>query len=410
VQTEESSNQAKPSALEGVRVLDLSRVLAGPWCTQMLADLGADVVKVERPVTGDDTRTWGPPYLTDEHGNDTSESAYYLSANRGKKSVVIDFSSAHGQDQIRRLAATSDVVIENFTVGQLARYGLDYASLSRYRPGLIYCSITGFGQTGPWASRPGYDFIIQGLSGFMSVTGERDELAGGGPQKAGVAICDLFTGVYASSAILAALYHRQRTGAGQYIDMALLDTMVSTMANVNLNYLSSGSVPRRHGNAHANVVPYQVFDCSDAPVIVAVGNDAQFGRFCTALGLPELAGDARFSTNPQRVRNRALLLPTLAERLKGATRAHWLAALEAVDVPCGPVNTLDEVFDNPQVKARGMQITMPHPLAGEVKLVASPLRMSETPPRYERAPPLLGQHDDELLPELLSPSQYDERR
>lgn len=406
----DQSMPVTPRALEGVRVLDLSRVLAGPWCTQMLADLGADVVKVERPGCGDDTRSWGPPYLKDAAGNDTSESAYYLSANRGKKSVVIDFSTTDGQDQIRRLAATSDIVIENFTVGLLARYGLDYASLSRYRPGLIYCSITGFGQTGPWAARPGYDFIIQGLSGFMSVTGECDDRPGGGPQKAGVAVADLFTGVYASSAILAALYHRQRTGEGQHIDLALLDTMVSTMANVNLNYLTSGALPRRHGNAHANVVPYQAFPCSDGAIIVAVGNDGQFRRFCDALDLAALARDERFATNPGRVRHRDALLPEIAKRLSGASRAHWLAALEAADVPCGPVNSLDEVFDNPQVKARGLLVTLPHALGGEVRLVGSPLRMSATPPRYDLPPPLLGEHDDEVLRELLSPSQYDERR
>ncbi len=406
----DSPDTTTPGALDGIRILDLSRVLAGPWCTQMLADLGAEVIKVERPGTGDDTRTWGPPYLKDAAGHDTSESAYYLSANRGKKSVVVDFTTTQGQGQIRRLAATADVVVENFTVGQLARYGLDYATLSQYRPGLIYCSITGFGQTGPWAARPGYDFIIQGLSGFMSVTGERDGAPGAGPQKAGVAICDLFTGVYACNAILAALYHRQRTGAGQHIDMALLDTMVSTMANVNLNYLTSGRVPERHGNAHANVVPYQTFECSDGQIIVAVGNDRQFERFCTAIGVPELARETRFATNPERVRNRAPLIPQLAARVKSATRAHWLAALESAEVPCGPVNSLAEVFDNEQIKARQMKVTLSHPLSGKLDVVASPMRMSVTPPRYDLPPPLLGEHNEEILAELLKPSQYDERR
>ncbi len=397
-------------ALDGVKVLDLTRVLAGPWCTQMLADLGAQVIKVERPGSGDDTRAWGPPFLKDSLGKDTSESAYYLSANRGKKSVAIDFTTPTGQAQVRRLAATADVVIENFTVGQLAKYGLDYANLSRHRPGLIYCSITGFGQTGPWADRPGYDFIIQGLSGFMSVTGERDDLPGGGPQKAGVAICDLFTGIYASNAIIAALYHRQQTGAGQYIDMALLDCMVATMANMNLNYLASGKAPTRHGNAHPNVVPYQVFTCSDGEIVIAVGNDGQFVRLCTVIEMPELAKDVRFATNPARIRNRGELLPLIEARVSRATRAHWLAALESSGIPCGPINSLEEVFDNPQVKARGLEIRMAHPLAPEVRLVGNPIRMSETPPRYEIPPPLLGQHDEEILGELLSPSQYDERR
>jgi formyl-CoA transferase len=392
-----------------VRVLDLSRVLAGPWCAQLLADLGAEVIKVERPGTGDDTRAWGPPFLRDVAGNDTGEAAYYLAANRGKKSVTIDLSTRTGQAEVRRLVARSDVVIENYKFGQLAKYGLDYESLKVLRPSLIYCSITGFGQTGPWKHRAGYDFIIQALSGFMSVTGERDA-AEGGPQKAGVAISDLFTGVYAALAIVTALYHKQRTGEGQHLDLALLDVMVSNLANLNTSYLATGSVPQRTGNAHANIVPYQTFACADGHIVVAVGNDGQFQKFCDVLGAPALATDARFATNPERVRNRELLVPLLAERLAARPRSAWIDALEAVSVPCAPINALDEVFENPQVKARGLRIDLPHPLAGIVKLVGSPLKMGATPPVYNLPPPLLGEHNQELLEDLLRPAQYDERR
>jgi formyl-CoA transferase len=400
---------AAPGALTGVRVLDLSRVLAGPWCGQLLADLGAEVIKVERPGTGDDTRSWGPPFLKDVHGEDTGEAAYYLAANRGKKSVTIDLSTHQGQSEIKRLVARSDVLIENYKFGQLAKYGLDYQSLRIQKPSLIYCSITGFGQTGPWKHRAGYDFIIQALSGFMSVTGERDE-AHGGPQKAGVAISDLFTGVYAGLAVVAALYHRQRTGEGQHLDLALLDVMISNLANLNTNYLATGQAPGRTGNAHANIVPYQTFACADGHIVLAVGNDGQFQRLCEVLGEPSLAADARFATNPARVRHRTELIPHLEAHLRLRTKTDWISALETVGVPCGPINTLDEVFANPQVQARGMRLDLPHPLSGIVKLVGNPIKMSATPPSYGLPPPLLGEHNGELLEDLLKPSQYDERR
>jgi formyl-CoA transferase len=386
-----------PGALEGIRVLDLTRVLAGPWCTQLLGDMGADIIKVERPIEGDDTRAWGPPFLKDREGHDSREAAYYLSANRNKKSITVDIASADGQKTIRDLMTHCDVVVENFKVGQLARYGLDYEALRQVRPDVIFCSITGFGQTGPWAQRAGYDFIIQGLGGFMSVTGERDDLPGGGPQKAGVAISDLFTGMYAANAILAAVIYRQRTGIGQMIDLALLDVMVATMANINSNYLVSGQVPRRAGNAHGNIVPYQTFACADGHIILAVGNDGQFQRFCAAAGCAELASDERFSSNPMRVRNRAILVPLLEHIVMKRTRADWISLLEAATVPCGPINPIDEVFENPQVKARGMGLSMAHPVSGTLNLVANPIQMSETPPTYRRAPPTLGQHQADVL-------------
>jgi formyl-CoA transferase len=394
-------------ALGHIRVLDLTRVLAGPWCAQNLADLGADVIKIERPGAGDDTRSWGPPYLRDAEGHDTSEAAYYLAANRGKRSVTVDIASPEGQAVVRDLARNSDIVIENYKVGQLAKYGLDYASLKACKPDLIYCSITGFGQDGPYAHRAGYDFIVQGIGGFMSLTGERDELPGGGPQKAGVAISDLMTGMYATIAIMAALSHRDRSGEGQYIDMALLDVQVAMLANMNTNYLASGVAPTRWGNAHPNIVPYQTFAASDGHIIVAAGNDGQYRRFVAAGGRPELADDPRYATNPMRVRHRQMLVPLLADMVKSRTRQEWIAALEAVGVPCGPINTLDEVFENPQVVARGLRIDLPHPTAGTVKLVGSPIRMSGTPPQYDRPPPLLGQHTDEVLREVLGKGEQD---
>lgn len=389
-----------PSALSGLRVLDLTRVLAGPWCAQNLADLGADVVKVERPGAGDDTRAWGPPYLRDAAGADTTEAAYYLAANRGKRSITVDISTPEGQDIVRRLAAEADVLLENYKVGQLAKYGLDYASLAQVNPRLVYCSITGFGQTGPYAPRAGYDFIVQGLGGLMSITGERDEAAGGGPQKVGVAVADLFTGMYATVAVLAALAYREREGVGQYIDMALLDTQVAMLANMASNYLASGQAPRRWGNAHPNIVPYQTFEAADGHVIVAVGNDGQFAKFVAIGGKPELAQDPRFAKNSDRVRNRELLVPRLADMVKTRPRAFWVERLEAAGVPCGPINRLDEVFANEQVRARGMRVDLPHPTAGSVPLVASPIKMSRTPPAVDRAPPLLGQHTDEVLESL----------
>jgi crotonobetainyl-CoA:carnitine CoA-transferase CaiB-like acyl-CoA transferase len=364
--------------------------------------MGADVIKIERPEGGDDTRTWGPPFLKGPAGEDSHEAAYYLSANRNKRSVAVDIASAEGQATILELVKRADVVIENFKVGQLKRYGLDYESLKAVKPDLIYCSITGFGQTGPWAQRAGYDFIVQGIGGFMSVTGERDDLPGGGPQKAGVAVSDLFSGLYAANAIISALFYKQRTGLGQAIDVALLDVMVATMANMNSNYLISNKVPGRAGNAHSNIVPYQVFACADGHIILAVGNDGQFQRFCAAAGCPELCEDARFATNPQRVRHRDTLVPLLNVILKTRNKADWIERLEAATVPCGPINGIDEVFDNEQVKARGLAISMQHPLSGELPLVANPLKMSVTPPTYRRPPPMLGQHQEEVLASLAS--------
>jgi formyl-CoA transferase len=388
-------------ALSHIRVLDLSRVLAGPWCSQHLADLGAEVIKIERPGTGDETRAWGPPYLKDAQGNDTTEAGYYLSCNRGKKSLTLDISTAEGQDIVRKLAAKSDVVLENYKVGQLKKYGLGYDDLKAISPKIVYCSITGFGQTGPWSHRPGYDFIIQGLGGLMSITGERDDLPGGGPQKVGVAVTDLMTGMYSTIAILAALTHRDRTGVGQYIDMALLDVSVAMLANMNMNYLTSGQVPKRWGNAHPNVIPYQVFACSDGHLIVAVGNDSQFRKFCEVLGETALGIDERFATNSNRIRNRAALIPLLEPLVKTRSRDAWVDALEAAGVPCGPINNIDQVFENPQVRARGIKVEIPHELADKVPQVASPMRFSETPIEYRVAPPTLGQHNDYVLRELL---------
>ena len=384
-------------ALSHIRVLDLSRVLAGPWCAQNLADLGAEVIKVERPQSGDDTRHWGPPFAKDPLGNDTSESAYYISINRNKKSITLDISTPEGQEIVRGLIEQSDVVIENYKVGQLAKYGLDYESLKAIKLNLIYCSITGFGQTGPYQHRAGYDFILQGMGGFMSITGEADHLPGGGPQKAGVAIVDLFTGMYASSAILAAVIHRDRSGEGQYIDMALLDTQVAMLANISSNYLCSGVSPHRWGNAHPNVVPYQTFQTSDSWIIVAVGNDGQFRHFVKAGDRELLADDPRFATNPARIEYRDALIPLLAAMVKEKTKVEWISLLESVGVPCGPINNLQEVFENEQVVARGIQLNMPHPTAGSMKLVASPMRLSKTPVTMRMPPPLLGEHTEEIL-------------
>jgi len=394
-----------PKALGHIRVLDLSRVLAGPWCSQNLADLGADVIKIERPGAGDDTRAWGPPYAKDAQGQDTLEAAYYLSANRGKRSVTVDIASSEGQALLRELVVHCDVVLENFKVGHLKRYGLDYDSLKAIKPDLVYCSITGFGQDGPYAHRAGYDFLIQGMGGLMSVTGERDDLPGGGPQKAGVALTDLMTGMYATVAVLAALTHRDRTGDGQHIDMALLDTQVAMLANVGSNYLNSGKPPKRWGNAHANIVPYQTFACLDGHLIVATGNDGQYQKFVEAGGRPELGSDPRFATNPLRVQNRDLLVPLLAGMVKLKKRDEWIALLEEKGVPCGPINDVGEVFANEQVQARAMAIELPHPSAGQVKLVRNPIRMSATPATSTMAPPLLGQHTGEVLREVLGRSE-----
>ncbi|HMN44319.1 MAG TPA: CaiB/BaiF CoA-transferase family protein [Povalibacter sp.] len=402
-----ASNQR--GALSHIRVLDMSRVLAGPWAGQIFADLGADVIKIERPGSGDDTRGWGPPYLKDRDGNDTHEAAYFLAANRGKKSVALDIAKPEGQHLLRQLAAQSDVLLENYKAGDLARYGLGYEDLKAINPGLIYCSITGFGQTGPMCSVAGYDFIIQGIGGLMSITGERDDLPGGGPQKVGVAVADITTGLYSTIAVLAALAHRTRTGEGQYIDMALLDVQVATIANMNMNYLISGKVPQRQGNAHANIVPYQVFAASDGELVLAVGNDSQFAKFCDAAGCP-FSLDARFRRNADRVRNRAELVPLLEDVLKQRTVAEWVALLEPLGVPVGPINNLAQVFEHPQVVSRGMRIDLPHPLSGSVPQVASPIRMSATPLQYSAAPPTLGQHTREVLRERLDLSEEELER
>lgn len=392
----------QPGALAGVRVLDLSRVLAGPWAGQLLADLGADVVKVERPGAGDDTRAWGPPWLTDPDGGSTGESAYYLSANRNKRSVTIDIASAEGQSLVRRLAAEADVVLENFKVGGLAQYGLDYASLKAINPRLVYCSITGFGQTGPYASRAGYDFLIQGMGGLMSLTGRPDGTEGAGPMKVGVALTDIMTGLYATVAVLAALKHREQSDEGQHIDLALLDVQIACLANQAANYLVGGVVPRRMGNAHPNIVPYQEFPTADGYMIVAVGNDGQFASLCKTLGKPEWSSDERFATNPQRVQHRSELIALIDSMTVRRTTDEWVAAMEAAGVPCGPINTLDRVFADPHVQARGTRIEMPHPLAKDVALVANPIRLSESPVQYRNAPPTLGQHTEEVLSDWLT--------
>ena len=394
------------NSLDGIRVLDLSRVLAGPWCTQNLADLGADVIKIERPGSGDDTRGWGPPFLPGADGGESLESAYYLGANRNKRSVTCDIAQPEGQALIRALAAHCDVFIENFKVGDMARYGLDYASLKAINPRLVYCSLTGFGQSGPYAPRAGYDYIIQGLGGLMSVTGERDD-QGGGPQKVGVAVADLFTGMYATVGILAALRHAERTGEGQRLDMALLDTQVAMLANLGANYLVSGKAPGRMGNAHQNIVPYQVFEVAPKPdggkdfIILAVGNDGQYAKFCQVAGRPELASDPRYVKNADRVRHRATLVPLLEPLMKSRSKTDWLRTLEAAKVPCGAINSLDEVFADPQVQARGMVTPWQHPLRADLPLVASPIKLEKTPVRTDLPPPLLGQHTDAVLGELL---------
>jgi crotonobetainyl-CoA:carnitine CoA-transferase CaiB-like acyl-CoA transferase len=404
-------NQANDStkgagALSHIRVLDMSRVLAGPWCGQLLADLGAEVIKIERPGNGDDTRGWGPPYLKNTAGEDTHESAYFLAANRGKKSVTVDISRPEGQRIVRELARQCDILLENYKAGDLKRYGLSYEDLRELNPRLIYCSITGFGQTGPMRNVAGYDFIIQAMGGLMSITGERDDLPGGGPQKVGVAVADITTGMYSAVAVLAALAHRERTGEGQYIDMALLDVQVAMIANMNMNYLVSGRVPKRQGNAHANIVPYQVFDAADGQFVLAVGNDSQFAKFCEVAGC-DFANDPRFKKNADRVRNRDVLIPMLADVLRTRTVDEWVSALEPLGIPVGPINDLAQTFEHPQVKARGMRIDLPHPLSGTVPLVANPIKMSKTPTGASTAPPMLGQHTSEVLRERLSLSEVE---
>ena len=388
--------------LSHLTVLDLSRVLAGPWCTQLLADLGATVIKIEKPGSGDDTRAWGPPFLKDASGRDTSEAAYYLACNRGKLSVAVDFTSPDGQRIVRDLVRQADVLVENYKVGGLEKYGLDYPAVAASNPRLVYASITGFGQDGPYADRAGYDFIIQGMSGFMSVTGERDDLPGGGPQKAGIAITDLMTGMYTTVAIQAALAHRDRTGQGQWIDTCLFDSAVAMMAVMNLNYLVTGKPPGRAGNAHQNIVPYQVFACADGHVILGIGNDSQFAKFCAAAGKPEWATDMRFAKNADRVRNRDEIVPLVAAVMKTRTQQAWLGALEPLGLPCGPINRLDQVFADPQLAARGLRMDLSHPLAGSVPQVGTPIRFSATMPDYQRPPPLLGEHTAEVLRQRLA--------
>ncbi len=402
--------RATPAPLDGIRVLELSRVLAGPWAAQTLADLGASVIKVERPGTGDDTRSWGPPFAKragDRAGEPTGDAAYFLCANRGKRSVAIDFTREEGRELVRALARRSDVVIENFKVGGLEKYGLDYMSLRADNPGLVYCSITGFGQTGPYRERPGYDFLIQGMSGLMSITGEPDSAPGGKPVKVGVAVTDVLTGLYAVIGIQAALAHRANSGEGQRIDLSLLDVQAAALANQALNYLVSGRAPGRLGNAHPNIVPYEAFRTADGYIILAVGNDDQFARFCEVAQRRDLADDERFATNPGRVENRDSLIPVLAALLRARSSADWLDALERVGVPCGPINDIEQLFADPQVKARGLQIEIQDPdrsaEGGGVARpgVASPIRFSATPIRYELPPPRLGQHTDEVLREEL---------
>jgi crotonobetainyl-CoA:carnitine CoA-transferase CaiB-like acyl-CoA transferase len=387
--------------LSHIRVLDLSRVLAGPWAGQNLADLGAEVIKIERPGAGDDSRAFGPPWVKDREGRDTTDSAYFTSANRGKKSVTVNIAVAEGQALVRELARKSDVLIENYKYGDLARYGLGYADLRELNARLIYCSVTGFGQTGPYRERPGYDFMIQGMGGMMSVTGEPDAE----PQRAGVPIADIITGMYASIAICAALAHRERSGTGQHLDLALLDSQIALLAYQNTNYFATGVPPRRIGNLHPNIVPYQPFRASDGELILACGNDNLYRKFCEAAGCPELATDARFATNGKRVENRAELTRLLGEVFQKRTKREWLALLEAAGVPNGPINDIAQVFEEPQVKARGVRIELEHPKAGRLPMVASPMRFSATPPDYTRAPPVLGEHTAEVLGEVLEKSE-----
>lgn len=390
-----------PGALSHLRVLDLSRVLAGPWAGQILGDLGAEVIKIERPGTGDDTRHWGPPYLKDQRGENTSEAAYYLTANRNKQSLTVDFTRPEGQRIIRELVAQSDVLLENFKVGGLAAYGLDYASLKAINPRLIYCSITGFGQDGPYAQRAGYDFMIQGLGGLMSLTGRAEGEEGAGPVKVGVALTDILTGLYAAVGVLAALAHRERTDEGQHIDTALLDVQVACLGNQALNYLATGVAPKRMGNAHPNIVPYQDFPTADGNIILTIGNDGQFRKFAGVAGRPEWADDPRFASNKARVAHRAELIPLIRQVTVFRTTAEWVAALECAGVPCGPINDVAQVFDDPQVRHRSLRIEMPHPCAGSVPQVASPLRLSASPVSYRNAPPLLGEHSERVLQRLL---------
>ncbi|WP_064576591.1 CaiB/BaiF CoA transferase family protein [Cupriavidus gilardii] len=388
-------------ALAHIKVLDLTRILAGPWATQNLADMGAEVIKVERPRVGDDTRAWGPPFLKDAQGRETADSSYFLSANRGKKSITVDLAAPEGQQIIRELAREADVVVENYKVGTLARYGLGYDDLRALNPRLVYCSITGFGQSGPYAALPGYDFVFQGMGGLMSITGLPDGEPGGGPIKSGIAITDLLTGMYASTAILAALEHRNVSGEGQYIDMALLDCVVTINSYQAINYFLSGKVPQRMGNAHSNMVPYQVFRCREGDVIVAVGNDAQYAALCEVIGRPELAADPRFASAGQRNRNREALIPQIAEAMLARTMTEWVERMEAANVPCGPIYDMEQVFEDEQVRHRGMQLSLPHGAGVQAPGLANPIRLSATPIQYERAAPTLGEHTETVLRDKL---------
>ncbi|RMX06633.1 CoA transferase [Corticibacter populi] len=389
------------TTLGHLKVLDLTRILAGPWATQNLADLGAEVIKVERPGAGDDTRAWGPPFLVDRDGRETPDSSYFLSANRGKKSITVDLAHPEGQALIRELARQADVVVENYKVGTLARYGLDYASLSAINPRLVYCSITGFGQDGPYAMLPGYDFVFQGMGGLMSITGQPEGAAGDEPMKVGIAISDLLTGMYATSAILAALEHRHVSGEGQHIDLSLLDCMVSISSYQAINYFLSGKVPRRMGNAHSNMVPYQVFRCKEGDVIVAVGNDGQFRALCKLIGREDLATDARYHTPGQRNRNRDTLIPAIAEALLLRPMQEWVDLMEAANVPCGPIYNMQQVFEDPQVAHRGMRLSLPHGAGTHAPAVASPIRLSKTPIQYGHSAPVLGEHTDQVLSDAI---------
>ncbi len=387
-------------ALDHLRVLDMSRVLAGPFLAQNLADFGADVIKVERPHHGDESRTF-PPYVKDAAGHDTDDSAYFMSINRGKRSITIDIATPCGQALIKKLAAQSDVLIENYKVGDLKRYGLDYAAIRAVNPRIVYCSITGFGQTGPYRNRPGYDYIFQAMSGLMSLTGGPDELPGGGPAKVGLAICDVITGIYSSFAVMTALAERDKSGAGQHIDMSLLDTTIATISHINMNYLIGGIIPKRMGTGHPSIVPYQMFQAKDGPMVVAVGNDGQFAKLCGLLGYPELPQDPRFLTNPLRVQHRDALIPQLEKAFAQKTAGEWITSLTQLGVPCGPLNNIQQVFDDPHVQSRGMQVQISHPRAGSVPALANPARLLETPPQYERPAPALGEHTREILSSVL---------
>ncbi len=395
--------------LAGVRVLDLTRILAGPWATQNLADLGAEVIKIEKPDGGDDTRKMGPPFVRDIRTGEEADAAYFLSCNRGKASVAIDIATPEGRRLVKALAAQCDVLVENYKLGGLARYGLDYASLHAELPDLVYCSITGFGQTGPYAQRAGYDYLIQGMGGLMSVTGERDGVPGGGPQRAGVALADILSGMYAALAIVAALRHRDQGGGGQHIDIAMLDVQVAVLANQGMNYLTTGVAPQRMGTGHPNIVPYQAFRAADGHLILAVGNDAQFRKMAQAMGRPDIGNDPRFRTIAQRVAHRDALVPMLEEIIAMRPIDHWVAAMEAVDVPCGPINTIDRVFADPQVRSRGVRMELPHQRAGTVPSVANPMRFSATPVRYHQGPPGLGEHTADVLQRLLGASDEELR-